>query len=185
MTIEVLQEDGPQKKRYKALMVSSGATNTALLEDERCSFVHGGRQTETFDFGGENTLVLCVGDIGSLNQTQLVDWITCVWRPNRLDHIIFPLVAEHNFGWHAAAKLPSLKALSCSNVEELANVDNVSETVSFSCGLAAEAEVEALHWRGTYCVPHTEKILFSQNVEVRTSKLPRWKPRVIIDRYTP
>ena len=185
MTIEASREDEQQRTRYKALMVSSGAANTALLEDENCSFLHGGRQAEAFDFGGNNTFVVCVGNIGSLKETRLVDWITCVWRPNRFEHITFPDISEHVMGWQAAAKLPPLKALSCTIVEEPADVDNMSETASFSAGLTPEAEVEALHWRGTYRVPHTEKILFSQTVEVRTSELPRWKPRVTIDRYTP
>ncbi len=60
----------------------------------------------------------------------------------------------------------------------------VSETVSLSAGLSPEAEFGAFPGPGTYCVAHTEKILFSQNVEIRTSELPRWKPRVIIDRHT-
>ncbi len=72
-----------------------------------------------------------------------------------------------------------------ANVEEPGKIDSDSETVSCSAGPTPEAEVEALPWRGTYCVAHTEKILFSQNVEFRTSDLPRWKPRVIIDPHTP
>lgn len=166
-------------------MVSSGASNTALLEDENCAFANGGREAEAFDFGGDSAVILCVGNVGSWKEMQLVDWITCVWRPNRFERIMFPVVTEHLMARHAAAKLSSLKALSCSIVEEPANVDNVSETVSFSAGLASEADVETLAWRGTYCLPHSDKILFSQDVEIRTSELPRWKPRVIIDRHTP
>lgn len=185
MNIEAFVEDDQQRKGYKTLIASSGAANTALLEDEHYYFVHGGRQAEAFEFGGNDTLVVCVGNIGSLKETQLADWVTCLWRANKFEHIIIPFMSEHVAGWQAAVKLPPLNALSCTNVEEPANVDNVSETVSFSAGLTPEAEVEAFPWRGTYCVVHTEKILFSQNVEIRTSELPRWKPRVIIDRYTP
>ncbi len=185
MTIEAFREDDQKRKGYKALIVSSGAANTALIDDEHWSFVHGGRQAEALELGGDNTLVVCVGNIGSLKETHLADWVTCLWRTNRVEPIVIPFLSEHVAGWQAAAKLPPLKALSCTNVEEPANVDNVSEMISFSAGLTLEAEVEALPWRGTYCLPYAEKILFSQNVEVRTSELPRWKARVTIDRYTP
>jgi hypothetical protein len=184
VTIEAVREDDQQRKGYKTLMGSSGAANTALIEAEHCSFVHGGRQPEAFEFGGDNTFVVCVGKIGSLKETHLADWVTCLWRANKFERIIIPFIAEHVAGWQAAAKLPPLKALSYSNVEE-PNVDNVSETVSFSAGLSPETEFEAFPSRGTYCVAHTETILFSQNVEFRTAELPRWKPRVIIDRDTP
>jgi hypothetical protein len=184
VTIEPILEDDQQRKGYKSLMPSSGAANTALFEDEHYYFVHGGREAETFEFGGNNTLVVCVGSIGFMKETQLADWITCLWRANKFEHITFPFISEHVAGWQAAVKLRPLKALSCTNVEDPANID-VTETVSFSAGLVSEGEVEALPWRGTYCVPHTEKMLFSQNVEIRTSELPRWKPRVIVDRHTP
>lgn len=184
MTIEAFREDDQQRKGYKALMVSSGAANTALLEDEHCSFVHGGRQAEGFEFGGNNTLVVCVGNIGSLKETQVFDWITCLWRPNKFEHILIPFISEHFAGWQAAAKLPPLKALSCTTVDEPANIDTISE-ISFSAGLSLDTEIEAVPSRGTYCIAHSEQILFSQNVEFKTSDLPRWKPRVIVDRYTP
>ncbi len=184
MTIEAFREDDQQRKGYKTLMVTSGAANTALLEDEHYYFMHGGREAEAFELGGDSTFVVCVGKISSLKEMHLADWVTYLWRANKFGRII-PSISEHLTGWQAAAKLRPLKALSCANVEEPANVDNVSETVSFSARLGPEAEFEAFPWRGTYCVAHTEKILFSQNVEFRTSELPRWKPRVIIDRHTP
>ncbi len=36
--------------------------------------------------------------------------------------------------------------------------------------------------RGTLALPLSSKVLFSQEVEVEIEKLPRWQPRVIIDR---
>ncbi len=45
---------------------------------------------------------------------------------------------------------------------------------------ATEMKIETVSPRGVYCIAHTEKILFSQNVEFRTAELPRWKPRVVV-----
>jgi len=38
--------------------------------------------------------------------------------------------------------------------------------------------------RGTFCVHHERKVIFSQNVEFHLQQLPRWKPRIAIDRRT-
>lgn len=184
MTTEPIRQDEQRRTDYKALLASSGAANTVLFEPEPYYFVHGGRQAEAFEFGGDNTLVVCVGSTGSLAETQFADWITSLWRAHRFEHIVLPFIVEQFTGWQTVGKLPPLKALSCANVEELANVD-VSETVSFSAGLSSEADIDESPRRGIYCVPHTEKMLFSQSVEIKTSELPRWKPRVIIDRHTP
>lgn len=70
-------------------------------------------------------------------------------------------------------------------VEEPANVETVSEAISSSAGSIQETASEALPWRGTFCLARTEKVLFSQKVEFKTSELPRWKPHPIIDRRTP
>jgi hypothetical protein len=184
VTIEPIREDELRKTDYKALLASSGAANTVLLEPEPYYFVHGGRQAEAFEFGGNNTLVVCVGSTGSMAETQFADWIMSLWKVHRFEHIVLPLMVEQFKGWQTVGKSPPLKALSCANVEEPDCVD-VSETVSFSAGLSSEADINESPWRGIYCVPHTEKMLFSQSVEIKTSELPRWKPRVIIDRHTP
>lgn len=36
--------------------------------------------------------------------------------------------------------------------------------------------------RGVLAVKHESKVIFSEPVEIETSKLPRWKPYIIIDR---
>jgi len=184
VTIEALREDDPKRMGYKTLMVTSGATNTSLIEQEHFYFVHGGRQADAFELGEDSSFVVCVGSVSSLKETQFADWGICVWRGNKFGRLS-PSTSEHRLGRSAAAITHPIIALSRANVEEPANVENVGETVSSFSGVSPETEFEAFTWRGTYCLAHSEKILFSQNVEFKTADLPRWKPRVIIDRHRP
>ena len=39
-------------------------------------------------------------------------------------------------------------------------------------------------WRGIFSPVYDQKVLFSQEVTVRTADLPRWQPHVTIDRRT-
>jgi len=184
VTIEALREDDPKRMGYKALMVTSGATNTSLIEQEHFYFVHGGRQADAFELGEDSSFVVCVGSVSSLKEIQFADWGTCVWRGNKFGRLSLS-TSEHRLGRSAAAIMHPIIALSRANVEEPANVENVSETVSSLTGVSPETEFEAFPRRGTYCLADTERILFSQNLELKTSDLPRWKPRVIDDRHTP
>ena len=184
MKIEALREEDPKRKGYKALMVTSGAANTSLIEDDHFYFVHGGRQADAFELGEDSSFVVCVGSISSLKEMHLADWGTCLWRGNKFGRVI-PSTSEHPLGWSAALILHPIIGSSRSNVEEPANVETVSETVSSFSGVSPETEFEASPWRGTYCLAHSAKILFSQDVEFKTADLPRWKPRVIIDRHRP
>ena len=184
MKIEDFRDEDQKKKGYKALMVTSGATNTDLIEDEHFYFIHGGRQAEALELGGDSTFVVCVGSISSLKEIHLADWGTCVWRGNKFGRII-PSISERLFGLPAATKLRPVAESARASIEQPSNVENGSETVSSSVGFSPETDFDAFPWRGTYCLAHAEKILFSQNVEFKTADLPRWKPRVIIDRHTP
>jgi hypothetical protein len=184
VNIDTVLEEDQKKKCYKALMVSSGAANTALIEDEHFSFVHGGRQSEAFELGGNSTFIVCIGSISSLKKIHPADWSTCIWHGNTFGRMI-PLTFEHGLGWHEAVNLHPVIALTHTKVDEPNIVENVSETVSSFSEIGFESELEVSPWRGTYCLPHTGKILFSQDMEFKTSDLPRWKPRVIIDRHTP
>ena len=40
---------------------------------------------------------------------------------------------------------------------------------------------ETRDWRGTFCLPHVEKMMFSQELELKTAQLPQWKPHLTID----
>jgi hypothetical protein len=182
--IEVTREEGQERKSYRALMMTSGATTTSLIEDDQFCFVHGGRQPEAFELGGDSMFLVYIGSVGALKEMRFDDWGTCVWRANKFGRVI-PSTSEHHLNWPPAAIMHSVIALSRANVDEPENVENVSETVSAFVGASREAEFETFPWRGTYCLAHTEKILFLQNVEFKTSDLPRWKPRVIIDRHGP
>jgi len=69
--------------------------------------------------------------------------------------------------------------------EEPAKVETFSEAISSYAGSSQETASEASPWRGTFCLARTEKVLFSQKVEFKTSELPRWKPHPITDRSRP
>ena len=47
-----------------------------------------------------------------------------------------------------------------------------------------EVEPEPHVWRGTFGPAYDRKVLFSQEVVVKTADLPRWQPLVTIDRRT-
>lgn len=178
MKIEA-QEDDRSRKGYMALMASSGAANTAFVEDEHFYFVHGGRHPEAFELGADSTFVVCIG-ISPLKKMSFEEWGRCVWRSNKFGRVI--LSASHLPGRAQSGAMHSGIALSRPNVDEPATVEKVSDAASSLPELRADAEFETFPWRGTYCVAHTQKVLFSQNVEFKTSDLPRWKPRVILDR---
>ncbi len=52
--------------------------------------------------------------------------------------------------------------------------------------LLRSSEVEEIEaaWRGIFFPFYHPKVLFSEQIEVRTADLPRWKPRITIDRRT-
>ena len=45
-------------------------------------------------------------------------------------------------------------------------------------------EPEPTTWRGVFAPTHSREVLFSQQVEIRTADLPRWKPHITIGRRT-
>jgi len=45
-------------------------------------------------------------------------------------------------------------------------------------------EPDSSVWRGVFSPLYHPKVLFSEQIEVRTADLPRWKPRITIDRRT-
>lgn len=47
-----------------------------------------------------------------------------------------------------------------------------------------QPEPDATVWRGVFAPSYHRKVLFSAPIELQTAKLPRWKPRVIVDRRT-
>jgi len=51
-------------------------------------------------------------------------------------------------------------------------------------GLWQHPEPDSSVWRGVFSPLYHPKVLFSRQIEVRTADLPRWKPRITIDRRT-
>lgn len=45
-------------------------------------------------------------------------------------------------------------------------------------------EPESAVWRGVFTLPHHRDVLFAQEIDIETSKLPRLKPRIMLDRRT-
>jgi hypothetical protein len=50
--------------------------------------------------------------------------------------------------------------------------------------LVPHPEPDPRIWRGVFSPSYHFEVLFSQQVEVRTAELPRWRPRITIDRRT-
>jgi len=50
--------------------------------------------------------------------------------------------------------------------------------------LFEESEPKPQVWRGTFGPVYDRKVIFSQEVVVKTADLPRWQPHVMIDRRT-
>src|SRR5712691_3532575 len=51
-------------------------------------------------------------------------------------------------------------------------------------GLWQHPEPDSSVWRGVFSPLYHPKVLFSEQIEVRTADLPRWKPRITIDGRT-
>lgn len=60
------------------------------------------------------------------------------------------------------------------------------DTVASMCSwptLWRHPEHEPRIWRGVFSPLYPRKRLFSQQIEIRTADLPRWKPHITIDRH--
>lgn len=51
-------------------------------------------------------------------------------------------------------------------------------------GLWQHPEPDSSVWRGVFSPLYHPKVLFSQQIEIRTADLPRWKPHITLDRRT-
>ncbi|KPJ58594.1 MAG: hypothetical protein AMJ42_02990 [Deltaproteobacteria bacterium DG_8] len=68
--------------------------------------------------------------------------------------------------------------------EYLGFPDDTIASTSLCPKLQIDTEPTPMIWRGVYSPPYKRQVLFSQEVTIRTADLPRWKPKVIIDRRT-
>lgn len=75
-----------------------------------------------------------------------------------------------------------------TTIETKDHIDLRRETmVSVRCRQPSQlrhSEPEPQAWRGVFAPAYKWKTLFSQQVEIRTTELPRLKPHIIIDRRT-
>ena len=46
-----------------------------------------------------------------------------------------------------------------------------------------ETDEEDPVWRGVFALPHSAKVLFSKEVEIKRNEVPTWKRHVVIDSY--
>jgi hypothetical protein len=81
--------------------------------------------------------------------------------------------------------------MGCSGVityliqgEYLGLQDESIATTSTSPKLLPNEDTDRRVWRGVFSPRYHRKILFSQPVTFKTADLPRWKPKVVIDRRT-
>jgi hypothetical protein len=184
VTIEGLHENSLRGKARRTLMVTSGASSASLIEDEPFYFVHGGRETDAFEVGGESKFIVCFSGIEPFKKPGLSDWRRCLWGGHNFERLGSSGITLV-FHWPAAAFLQPPITLSRSVVDELTpNVGSAIERISFSTSSNQESESEVLSQRGTFVLAHTQEMLFSREVELRTAELPRWKPHLAIDRRT-
>jgi hypothetical protein len=68
--------------------------------------------------------------------------------------------------------------------EYLGLQDESIATTSTTSKLLPQEDPDRRVWRGVFSPRYHRKILFSQTVTFKTADLPRWKPKVVIDRRT-
>jgi hypothetical protein len=66
--------------------------------------------------------------------------------------------------------------------EQLEQTEDAATTSLFSITALQNTEDESRTHRGVFFVTREPKVLFSKQIEISTRELPRWKPRVTIDR---
>ena len=90
--------------------------------------------------------------------------------------------------WYASAatQLPAAKGLLFfeATEDQVGLPGDAVATMSPWPALWRHPEPEPRVWRGVFSPPYHREVLFSQQVEVRTADLPRWQPRITIDRRT-
>ena len=83
----------------------------------------------------------------------------------------------------AFPRIPTGYALRVEASEEkLEQLEDVTISGLSSLSPLPTADDEPRDYRGVFPVTHKPKILFSKEIEIKTAELPRWKPRITIDR---
>lgn len=55
------------------------------------------------------------------------------------------------------------------------------ETATSTRKIGRVAEENDLDYRGVYHIPSQSKVLFSEEIEIKTEELPRWQPKITIE----
>jgi hypothetical protein len=165
------------------LVAISGAANTYIIESKPIWSGHGGRETEAFQVSEEGKIFLCLESTGRLNDLSLAqtDWAGCVWQHRKIGRIIPSMLL---LAWLSPPDVvfQSPTAFIRGFLEECSlGIGSVDETSDSASLLNADQNFETRPWRGIFCISHTEKVIFSQEVELKIAELPHWKPHVTID----
>jgi hypothetical protein len=180
--MELLHEDSFRGNTSNRWFVTSGASNTSLIEDEPFYFVHGGRQTEAFEVGTRSGVFLYFSRGEAFKELCFPDWRNCFWPGVNFERLDLSGITLLLY-WPASWRLQPPKTLSRSLVEELppdfeCAVERLSSTSN------RDNEPAVLPQRGTFFLAHKRQPLFTQEVELRTAELPRWRPHLTIDQRT-
>jgi hypothetical protein len=180
--MEQQREDSLTGNAFNRWIVTSGASNASLIEDEPFYFAHGGRQTEAFEVGTRSGVFLCFSRSELFKEPGFPDWRNCFWPGLNFERLDLSGITLF-FYWPATMCLQPLKTLSRSLVEEL-TPDFESAVDRSSSASNRENEAEVLPQRGTFFLAHKRQTLFTHAVELRTAELPRWRPHLAIDQRT-
>src|SRR6266550_6488710 len=118
VTIDGLHENSLRGKTPRPLMVTSGASSASLIEDEPFYFVHGGRETDAFEVGGESKFIVCFSGIEPFKKPGLSDWRRCLWGGHNFERLGSSGITLV-FHWPTATFLQPPITLSRSVVDEL------------------------------------------------------------------
>ena len=66
--------------------------------------------------------------------------------------------------------------------EQLGYPENVVALTSRWPALWRQVEFDPTVWRGVFPLTHKRKVLFSKKIKIRTAEIPRWKPKITLER---
>jgi hypothetical protein len=174
-----LRQDSFMGRAPNRWIVSSGASNTSLIEDEPFYFVHGGRQTETLELPREGGAIIYFSGSVLFKEPRLTDWRNCFWPGHNFERLDLSGITFLLYRPAATCLQPLQK--SSRSLEEELTPDFETALERSSSTFNGENEPEVMPQRGTFFLAHGRQTLFTQEVEFRTAELPRWRPHLTID----
>jgi hypothetical protein len=92
--------------------------------------------------------------------------------------------AIKKYYWHTTSRSGHCEINIEATEEQLGLVGDAIVSTSPWPAFWRQPEPESAVWRGVFTPPHHRKVLFAQEIDIETSKLPRLKPRITLDRRT-